>query len=68
MEDQKLKWKDFLLVIKKRYYPDTKIKDVGIIFREKLNVTHEDIKEDRSYFSIDDYLRVGNFVNTTLCS
>lgn len=56
VSSEKLKWKDFLLFIKRKYYKNENIKDVGDKLRDLLNVTQTMISKNEAYFSEDDYL------------
>jgi hypothetical protein len=57
--DQKLRWKDFLLLIKRKYYLKEPIKNVGSILMNALSITYQMIKEDKAWFSDDDFLKLG---------
>jgi hypothetical protein len=54
--DQKLIWKDFLLLVKIKYYPTERIITVGEILRDLMGVTFEDIRRGELIASYEDFL------------
>lgn len=48
-----MKWKDFLLLIKRKYYPNEKTQNVSLMLRERMGVTQEMINKDFQFEEVD---------------
>jgi hypothetical protein len=53
---EELKWKDFLLFVKKKYHKKAQIKDTSKFLRRLMGVTQEMINTDTARFSEYDYV------------